>query len=460
VDVAQGPQVSSRARLDADRTDPRALPLRRRVRAAIVAATAAALVVFAVPLMIAIRSAYVQQSETELEREAARVLAVVPNDAILSRNVLPRPGDPAMTLAVYDPAGRLTDGQGPALSALAREAAVSGVARTVRDGSFLVALLPVRWDGPSRAVVRAALPSTTVAGRYLRAWALMGMLAAAVLLLAWWASGRLAGRLSAPLERLADSAQSLGQGGFALRVPRSGVSEVDVVGAVLEDSGRRLGDRFQRERAFSADASHQLRTPITALRVTLESAQVDASASVEEVSTRALVQVDRLERTVEDLLALSRDLPGPAAPVEVTDVVAGLAERYRGALLAQGREMVVDAGQELPLAAFPEAALRQVLDVLVDNALLHGAGRVVVVARASGTGVAVDVGDQGALPDGDLEEIFQRRSASATGTGIGLALARSLAEAEGARLLAARAEHGTVFTLVMAEAQLAASAPH
>jgi signal transduction histidine kinase len=440
-----------------ERADPRALPLRRRVRLAIVAATAAALVVFAVPLMIAIRSAYVQQSETELEREAARVLAVVSNDTILSRNVLPRPGDPEVTLAVYNTSGQLTDGTGPAYSSLAREASATGEARTVRDGSSLVALLPVRQDGPSHAVVRASLPSTTVAGRYLRAWALMGLLAAVVLLLAWWASGRLARRLSAPLERLAASAESLGQGGFALRVPRSGVSEVDVVGAVLEDSGRRLGDRFQRERAFSADASHQLRTPITALRITLESATVDQSASVEEVSARALVQVDRLERTVEDLLALSRDLPGPAAPVEVGPVIAGLVERYRGACLAQGRGMVVEAGRELPLAAFPEAALRQVLDVLVDNALSHGRGEVGVVARASGTGVAVDVRDEGLLPDGDLEEIFQRRSASATGTGIGLALARSLAEAEGARLLAARDDGGTVFTLLMAEADVVAT---
>jgi signal transduction histidine kinase len=427
-------------------------PLRRRVRLAIVAATAAALVVFAVPLMIAIRSAYVQQSETELEREAGRVLAVVSNDEILSSNVLPRPTDPDITLAVYDTAGRRTDGQGPAFSRMARSSSATGEARTVRGGSSLVALLPVGVDGAPQAVVRAALPSTVVAGRYLRAWALMGLLALVVLMLAWWASGRLARRLSAPLERLAASAESLGRGGFALRVPRSGVSEVDVVAAVLEESGRRLGDRFQRERAFSADASHQLRTPITALRVTLESAQVDPASSVEAVSTEALVQVDRLERTVEDLLALSRDLPGPAAPVAVGPVVEGLGDRYRGACLACGRELSVTVVGELPLAAFPEAALRQVLDVLVDNALEHGSGEVGIVARASGTGVAVDVRDEGLLPGGDLEEIFLRRSASARGTGIGLALARSLAEAEGARLLAANDEAGTVFTLLMAEA--------
>jgi signal transduction histidine kinase len=433
--------------------DPPARPLHRRVRLAIVAATAAALVVFAIPLAIAIRSAYVQQSETELEREAARVLAVVSDDVILQRNVLPRPSDPAVTLAVYNTHGRLTDGQGPDFSEHARASAVNGEAQTVREGSSLAAFLPVRYDGPSHAVVRAALPSTTVAARYLRAWALMALLGLTVLLLAWWVSGRLARRLSAPLERLAASAESLGQGGFALRVPRSGVSEVDVVGAVLEESGRRLGDRFQRERAFSADASHQLRTPITALRVTLESAMVDPAASVDTVSAQALVQVDRLERTVEDLLALSRDLPGPAIPVAIAPVIDGLADRFRGVCAGQGRELSVDVAEQLPLAAFPEAALRQVLDVLVDNALSHGTGTVGVVARASGTGVAVDVSDEGLLPDGDLEEMFLRRSASARGTGIGLALARSLAEAEGARLLAARTVEGTVFTLLMADAE-------
>ena len=439
-------------------TSPRAaLPLHRRVRLAIVAATAAALVVFSIPLAVAIRSAYVQQSETELEREAARVLAVVPDGVILQHGVLPKPSDKSVRLAIYNTLGNRTDGSGPAHSRRAQASADKGTAQTLREGSSLAAFLPVRYDGPSHAVVRAALPSTVVAGRYLRAWALMGLLALVVLLLAWLASGRLARRLSAPLERLAASAESLGEGGFALHVPRSGVSEVDVVGDVLEKAGRRLGDRFQRERSFSADASHQLRTPITALRLTLESAMVDPAASVDTVSVQALVQVDRLERTVQDLIALSRDLPGPAAPLAVAPVVEALVEGYRAAFSEADRELTVEVAETLPLAAFPEAALRQVLDVLVNNALAHGSGAVSVVARASGTGVAVDVSDEGVLPDGDLEQLFERRSTSARGTGIGLALARSLAEAEGARLMATRTENGTSFVLLMADAESATS---
>jgi len=430
----------------------RTRPLRSRVQITIVGAAAAALVVFAVPLALAVRTEYVQQSETELEREAARVLAIVPDNSILTE-APPRSSDEEIQLAVYDTSGRRVSGDGPAVSELAHRVWVGQSSETMRDGAALAAFLPVA-DGPKHAVIRAALARTTVTARYLRAWALMALLALAVLLLAWLASGRLARRLSAPLERLASSAEVLGQGGFGLQVPRSGVAEVDVVGEVLERSGQRLGDRFQRERAFSADASHQLRTPLTALRLTLEAALDDPTADVNGVSKAALEQVDRLENTVEDLVELSRDLPGPAVPVAVGLTLAGLPIRYGGAFADSGRSLEIDVSPGLPPAAFPESALRQVLDVLIDNALEHGSGIVVVSGRASGTGVAVDVKDRGNLPEGDLAWLFERRSARARGTGIGLALARSLAEADGARLTVARGDDGgTVFTLLMAEAE-------
>jgi len=431
----------------------RTRPLRGRVRAAILVATAAALLVFAVPLAVALRSAYVEQAESSLEREASRVLVGIQDNKILTTQKLPLVADGDVRTGVYDALGARVNGTGPTTSAMAARVAANGTPATYKENGDLATFVPTDDDAGTRAVVRAALPSSAVTARYLRAWALMGLLALGILVLAWWAAGRLARRLSAPLEQLAESAVTLGSGGFALQVPRTGVREVDVVGAVLEESGRRLGDRFQRERAFSADASHQLRTPITALRVTLEGAAVDPGAEVGTVSSEALTQVDRLESTVEDLLALARDLPAPAEPVWVGPVVASLRDRYRSPLATRGRSLVLDISDSLPPAALAEAALRQVLDVLVDNALVHGRGTVTVTAQSSGTGVSVAVDDEGTLPDGDLESLFSRRSPKARGTGIGLALARSLAEAEGARLLAARPGNGTRFTLLMAEWQ-------
>ncbi len=428
-------------------------PLRGQLRAAILLATAAALLVFAVPLGFALRSAYIEQAETGLEREISRVLVKVPDNQLLTQHTLPVAEDPDVRTGVYDALGRRVSGAGPARSPRAAQVAAVGGYQTFREQGELATFVATDNDRGNRAVVRAALPLPVVTARYLKAWALMGLLALGILLLAWWAAGRLARRLSAPLEQLAESAVTLGAGGFALQVPRTGVQEVDVVGAVLEESGRRLGDRFQRERAFSADASHQLRTPITALRLTLEGASVDPAAEVGTVAAEALTQVDRLESTVEDLLRLARDLPAPAEPVHVAPVVESLRDRYRSPLATRGRSLVLDVTDALPPAAFHEAALRQVLDVLVDNALVHGKGTVTVTAQSSGTGVSVAVDDEGELPEGDLEALFRRRSSAATGTGIGLALARSLAEAEGARLLAARPGHGTRFTLLMAEWQ-------
>lgn len=432
----------------------RSRPLRGQVRAAILAATAGALLVFAVPLAIALRTAYVEQAETVLQREAAAVMRPGIDASRLLSDPAPTSADPTVRLTIYRADGSRASGPGRDRSSLAAGVASGGGERTYSEGDMLAAYLPVGDEGASQvAVIRAAMDVRTVEERYTRAWALMGMLGLAILLLAYWAAGRLARRLSAPLEGLAESAVTLGAGGFGLQVPRTGVQEVDVVGAVLEDSGRRLGERFQRERAFSADASHQLRTPITALRLTLEGAEVDPAADLTTVADEALTQVDRLERTVEDLLALARDLPAPTEPVWVGDVVVSLRDRYRSALGTRGRSLVVEVGDGLPPAAFPEAALRQILDVLVDNALVHGTGTVTVRARSGGTGVSVVVDDEGLLPEGDPEAMFHRRSPAARGTGIGLALARSLAEAEGARLLAGRYEGGTRFTLVMAEWQ-------
>ena len=106
---------------------------------------------------------------------------------------------------------------------------------------------------------------------------------------------------------------------------------------------------------------------------------------------------------------------------------------------------VAPAGQR---ARVSEQALRQIVDVLVDNALQHGRGRVTVRAHPVATGVEVEVHDEGAGAL-DPEAIFARRSASARGHGIGLALARSLAEAEGGRLRLASGGEGTAFSLLL-----------
>lgn len=180
-----------------------------------------------------------------------------------------------------------------------------------------------------------------------------------------------------------------------------------------------------RERSFSADASHQLRTPLTGLRLELETALLDASCDREAAMLRALVVIDRLESTVDGLLCLARDTAAPRSPLDVETLLATVERTWNGPLAREGRKLIVTDTSDGRRPPVSSQAVDQVLDVLVSNALDHGRGTVKIIVRPAGNGVAIDVTDEG---------VFERRSGPSPTRGIGLALARSLAEAEGGKL--------------------------
>jgi signal transduction histidine kinase len=231
------------------------------------------------------------------------------------------------------------------------------------------------------------------------------------------------------------------------------VAEVDAAAAALNATAERLGHLVARERAFTADASHQLRTPLTGLRLRLEAAlaapETDRGVTVEAALEGALEDVDRLESTVEDLLALARDVAPVRQPLDLAGLLDEVERHWRGPLAAAGRPLRVQSEPRLPEAHASAAAVRQVLDVLVGNAAEHGAGAVSVRARAAPDAIAVDVDDEGPGPSRPSEELFRRRSDPARGRGIGLALARSLTEAEGGRLVLSRPGPAPCFTLLL-----------
>ena len=416
---------------------PRSGTVRARVRAAIVGTVALALLLLGVPLAAAVGLLYRGAAQSALEGEAARVLVAVPDDELDRPGApVPRPRDRDVALALYDERGHRVSGNGPGSDpSIARAAHGSGVLRNV-SGGLVVVLVPFRKDDGHRVVVRAAEPDGEVVGRTYVTWAGMVVLGGVVLAVAWVVGSRRAGALAEPFERLTADAQALGHGNFAVRGHVSGLVEADAAGAALEETARRLGALLERERAFSSDASHQLRTPLTRLRLGLESALLDPAADRDEALRAALVRLDGLEATVTALLALARDTGAVGGRCELPDLVRGAAERWHDALAEGGRPLVVRYDDDLPSAACSPAALDQVLDVLLDNAVQHGRGRVLLVARHAGTGLAVEVTDEGLGLGPEPERAFTRRSADASGTGIGLALARSLTEAEGGRLVA------------------------
>jgi signal transduction histidine kinase len=228
--------------------------------------------------------------------------------------------------------------------------------------------------------------------------------------------------------------------------PPSGVPEIDAVAASLSQSAHRVERTLARERAFSADASHQLRTPLAGLRLQLESALEGPDAHLRPAITTAIGATDRLGQTISDLLALSRDTQTRNRELPLPTLLDELRHDHHDPLAAAGRHLTIVTDPELPAAAASVPAIRQILGVLLDNALRHGRGAVTVTTREATQAVAVDIADEGRIdtPEG----LFVRRSATAAGHGIRLALARSLTEAEGGRLLLSR-QDPTTFTLLL-----------
>jgi signal transduction histidine kinase len=244
-------------------------------------------------------------------------------------------------------------------------------------------------------------------------------------------------RLAAPLVYLAASAEQLGSGQVRPRLEPSGVEEIDLVAAELVRSADRLAGRLAAERQFASDASHQLRTPLTALSMRLEEIiEAASSDEVREEARIALEQVERLVTVVDDLLARSRRAQGGTTEaVHLADVLVQQREEWAPTFARAGRRLVVEVPDDVSVLATP-GALAQVLATLIENSLKHGGGTTTVRSRPSGPAAfVVEVADEGpGVPDDLAPRIFEREVTSGAGTGLGLALARDLVAADGGRL--------------------------
>jgi signal transduction histidine kinase len=208
----------------------------------------------------------------------------------------------------------------------------------------------------------------------------------------------------------------------------------------------RLGHAFDGQRAFVADAAHELRSPLTALKLQAQLVRRAPDEAARAAAIDALVAgVDRATRLVEQLLTLARQEPGAAATPLQNVVLAPLARQVLAdaAPLAQARgsTLALQADEQATLQGDP-AALAVLLRNLVDNALRYtpAGGRVEVAVVRDGAAVQLRVDDSGpGIPAAERERVFERfvRGSSAapeTGSGLGLAIVRSIALRHGAML--------------------------
>jgi signal transduction histidine kinase len=411
-------------------------PLRRRLLVALVGTATLATVLFALPLAIVVQRLDHSEAVTALERDATRIAAFVPADEVVRPRPVAQPAglSTGLTVGVYQAGGRRVAGAGPPESRVAAAARDGRIHEGLEGGDLAVAA-PVPSGGGVTS--RVSMAYDPVTDQVERAWLLMSALAVFVVILATVYARYQSGRLAAPLERLTEAAQALGDGDFTVRARRSGLREADAAGRALESTARRLGEVLGRERAFSADVSHQLRTPLTGLLLGLESALGRPDADPRAAIRTAVERGRHLQSIIDDLLRLARDGQGPREVLDVPALLGGLGGRWDGPLTAGGRRLTVTCRDPLPEVRSAPSVVLQILEVLVDNAATHGRGAITVEAVDLGTALSIEVGDEGAgIAPGD--DVFARRTSNGEGHGIGLALARSLAEAEGGRLLLRR----------------------
>jgi signal transduction histidine kinase len=402
--------------------------VRRRLLIAMAGLAAIAVILFAIPLALALERTYRDDELLRLQRDAVAATRAI--DVASPGDPIELPASPR-GFSVYDTSGRRVAGRaGPARAdALAREAIARRRPVDVETRGRLVVAVPLVVGERVTGALRAERGDAVVTSRAHRAWLALAGLALVVLALATAAAFLLARRLAAPLERLAGAARRLGDGDFGARAPRAGVAEVDEVGAALDATAQRLDDLVTRERNFSADASHQLRTPLAALRLELEALELRG-----EELPAALAQVDRLQETVDTLLAVARDAQPGTATADLAALLDGAERRWRGPLAADGRPLRVLVTAADPVARAAPRVVDEILDVLLANAHRHGDGPVTATVRDAAGWLAVEVADEGQGFSVAPEEAFARRAGSNGGHGIGLALARSLAHAEGGRV--------------------------
>ena len=328
------------------------------------------------------------------------------------------------------------------------------------DAEILATAAPVLERGRVVGAVRLTQSVDAVGDATRRTVAGIVAVGFAALLVALLVAFGLARGITRPLERLGAAADRIAAGDLDTRAEEEGSREQRSLARSFNVMTDRLARLLRAQTEFVADASHQLRTPLTGLRLRVEEAR--ATTGDEEARRHldaGLEELDRMSHTIDDLLVLSRtgerELPGEAVPL--ADAVTQARQRWeRTARSAQIGLSTVTDGAGTAWVARPD--LDRALDSLVENAIAYTPAGGHVVLRAVGSRLEV-LDDGSGLAPGEEEDVFARfhrgragRTGAARGTGLGLPIARELARRWGGEaVLSARPEGGTRATLSFTE---------
>ncbi len=325
---------------------------------------------------------------------------------------------------------------------------VQRASRTLGE-EILATAVPIIRNRVTEGAVRVTQSVAAVHSAVRRVELGLALIGVIVLALGLAVAAVIAAQIARPLGRLERVAREVAGGDLSARAAIEGSREQRSLG----ESFNEMTDRVQRlltsQRSFVADASHQLRTPLTGLRLRLEEARA-ASGSVEARAEleAGIAEVDRLSQIVDELLLLSRagerELPGEE--LDLAKVTADAMARWQGA--ASDRQIALETGRLADGGAWcARADADRALDVLLENALHYSPpGALVTISCGPGW---IEVQDTGpGLAEGEGEELFERFHRGSAGrggppgSGLGLAIARELAREWGGRVTLENREGG------------------
>ena len=303
--------------------------------------------------------------------------------------------------------------------------------------SILVAAAPILDENTFYGVVRQSHALGEVQDRVRRVIIGLAIIGFAALLAGLLIAFALASSFSRPLSRLARTAKRLGEGDLSTRTnERAGASEITELAASFDDMAGRLESAVKAQREFVANASHQLRTPLTGMKLRLETAidQADDPELKRQLEA-ADGEVDRLAEIVERLLVMARRTEeGGPSEIDLAETVSRALERWgeRAARLGATLQTTGEGGRALG----ENADLDQILDNLLDNAIAYAPGPIVIETGRGDGHVFVAVEDHGAGMTSEdraraTDRFFRGKGVPAGGSGLGLAIVRDLTERSG-----------------------------
>jgi len=304
---------------------------------------------------------------------------------------------------------------------------------------LLFTAVPVVRNGRTEGVVRVTQSVADVQREVRSDILALIAIGGGVLLLGLGLAWILAGSIARPLRALAGTARRIAGGDLDERARPEGSTEQREVVEAFNDMTARLAHAVVSQRDFVANASHQLRTPLTGMRLRLEAAGLKSQdPAVRRELEAAERETVRLAALLNGLLALARERtpPPPARPLALAPELTAAVERWSGPAQRKGQRLVLDADPAARVRVSRED-LAIVFDNLLENAIEYAPPdtRIDVESRAAGSEAVVTVADRGpGLPPGEQERVFERfyrgsaAAAHGAGTGLGLAIVRTLAE--------------------------------